>query len=243
MFQLITFFLIGLFAAVAAGEQQKERTVLDGVYKEAQALKGEQEFEANCARCHIEDPEAPQLTGRSFIDRWREDSLNALFNHMSTRMPPGDPGLLGKPVYVQILAHLLHINDYPPGDTELTETALPGILLIGKNGPQPLPNNALVEVVGCLVDAGGATWRLAKATRPSRTRNGTEIAPEETKAAQARALGDRTFPLQNFTNIRLDFKPDSFKDHRVQIKGVLIRQTSGERIMLTAMQSLRPACE
>ena len=55
-------------------------------------------------------------------------------------------------------------------------------------------------------------------------------------------LGTQTFALQNFANIDFAFKPDPFKGHKVQAKGVLIRQSAGERISLTSLETLAPTC-
>ena len=76
---------------VGAVSQNKSKTVLDGVYTPSQAERGRDAYFQNCARCHRDDlsgnPEAMPLTGRRFIDSWREDSLFSLFDHMATRMP------------------------------------------------------------------------------------------------------------------------------------------------------------
>ena len=63
--------------------QQPEKTVVDGVYTEAQALRGEAAYTEHCAHCHGANLDgigaAPMLYSSRFIDRWREDSLLTLY--------------------------------------------------------------------------------------------------------------------------------------------------------------------
>jgi len=65
-----------LFAVVASAAQrggaQPAQTTLDGVFTDAQAKRGESEYDANCARCHEgECPEGPPLSMQLFTERWR----------------------------------------------------------------------------------------------------------------------------------------------------------------------------
>lgn len=242
---VFVFFAIGSAGGGAAAESQEAplKTVLEGVFAESQAATGAEEYEKNCVRCHEGiDPEAPILTGRTFIDRWREDTLDTLFVHISTRMPADGSARLKTESYLNILSYMLQSNSYPAGAETLTAESLENILLVGRNGPQPLPNNSLVEVVGCLTDGPNNSWALATATRPARTRNGTESSEDELKRAVTRRLGSRTFALQNFSNIRFDFDPGVYKGHKVHLKGVLIRQSTGERITPTSFESLSENC-
>lgn len=237
--------LVFLAALPPAFSQEKAgRTVLDGVYTEAQATRGENEYGMNCARCHEgADVDGPPLTGDPFIDRWREDSLASLFTFIRTKMPRDTPGKLTEASYRDILAFLLHANENPAGSTELTAGVLASILLVGKDGPKPLPTNALVQVVGCLTSGEKNTWMLTKASRPARTRTADETTPDELKTSAAKPLGDQQFTLQNLSDFRQGFNPDSYKGHKVQTKGVLIRQSNNDRINVTALETLKASCQ
>ena len=235
--------IAAVFTAIALNAQQTSTTVLDGVYSLCQAEKGEKLYDNNCIRCHEgNDPEGPTLKGRTFIERWREDHLDVLFDYIRKRMPADDAGKLSDIEYLEILAYLVEANGYGPGTRDLTVQGLPAIRLVGPDGPKPLPTNTLVRVVGCLVQTSDQEWSLTKATEPVRSRQGTESSPEELKKSAAEPLGTMSFRVTNFTNIRFDFKPEPFKNQKVQIKGVLLRTGTNERLSLTSLESVAPAC-
>jgi len=235
------------YAIAVAGAQQpaRARSVLDGVYTPAQAERGLKAYMDHCARCHRDDlrgnPEAQALTGTRFIDTWREDSLFALFDHMATRMPREPRTTLPTPVYVDVLAFVLQFNGYPAGEQELTAESLAGISLVDKNGPQPLPNLAVVRVVGCLTSGEKGTWRLSNATELVRNRAGRSTTPEELRASAAALLGTGSFPLQNLDYLT-GVTPDSYAGHKVQVKGALVRRQTDERISVTSLETVAASC-
>src|SRR6476660_5924270 len=144
-------------------------SILDGVYTDAQAMRGEEAYMANCARCHEgECPEGPPLSMMIFTERWREENLSFLFGFMKTRMPAKAEGSLEENVYLDILTYILKKNEYPAGKAELTLASLDKVKFVGKEGPKPLPTNSLVQIVGCLVKDPVNGWMLNKATDLSR---------------------------------------------------------------------------
>ena len=216
---------------------QGGRSVLDGVYTDAQAKRGEAAYGMNCAKCHEgADVDGPPLNGDPFIDRWREDKLATLFTFIRTSMPRDTPGKLPESDYRDILAYLLAANGYPPGSAELT--APETIQLVGKDGPKPLPTNALIVAVGCFMAADSDTGMLTSVATLARTRTADATTPEELKRSAALPAGKQQFKLQNLS----DFKAASFQGHRVQVKGVLVRQTNNDRINVTALDSLAASC-
>lgn len=100
-----------LVAAMALAEP---RTVNDGVYTEAQADAGEQLYKDQCLICH------DKKYFRPVLKRWEGQSLSILFTVMSTSMPESNPGFLSQKEYVDILAYILSLSRYAPGDAELT---------------------------------------------------------------------------------------------------------------------------
>jgi len=237
-----------LTAAVWA---QSPKTVLDGVYTEAQAARGEAVFAITCTRCHGENLQGksdPALRGNGFVERWREDPLGVLFTFISTRMPPRGAGReaaggLPKTTYLDLLAFILQANEYPPGPADLTEEIAAKVLMVGKDGPKPLSTNALVGAVGCLAAAPNNNWVLNNATDPYRVRVADETNPEELKGAAARPTGNATVRLQNVTFFRPDFKPESLAGQRVQAKGALIRQANNIRINVLSLEPVGGSCQ
>jgi hypothetical protein len=238
-----------LWCAVSvAGAQQTAvpRTVLDGVYTVAQAERGLAAYREHCSRCHGEDlqgnPVALGLTGTRFIDAWREDSLFSLFDHIATRMPREPQITLPDPVYLDILAYLLRFNGYPTGAEALTVDRARQVRFVDKGGPQPLPNLALVRVVGCLTPGAKGAWQLTGATEPVRDNAGLATTPEELRSSAAAPLGSGTFPLQNLEFLPAGVTAESFSRHKVQVKGALVRRQAEQRINVTSLETVGASC-
>jgi mono/diheme cytochrome c family protein len=117
----------GLLAIVAligvAAAQSGERSVWDGVYTDAQARQGEPLYRQNCGSCHgagMEGgEEAPPLAGGAFLSNWSGLTVGDLFERMRTTMPLDRPGRLSRQDNADILAHMLSVNQFPTGKTEL----------------------------------------------------------------------------------------------------------------------------
>jgi S-disulfanyl-L-cysteine oxidoreductase SoxD len=236
--------LLGLGAA-ARVQAAGARTVLDGVYTDAQAARGLAAFRTNCMRCHADNllgqGSAP-LTGTVFMDRWREDGLDTLFDDMRTRMPNDNPGALPANTYLDILSYILKVSSFPAGPAELTADALANTQLVGKDGPQPLPSNSLAAAVGCVTAGANNSWSLAQAAEPARTKDEEETTADEKQASAAKPLGKYSFRLQTSTRASIDFSFDPYKGQKVLAKGVLIRETNNDRIRVTSMERLGAAC-
>jgi mono/diheme cytochrome c family protein len=213
------------------------KTVLDKVYTDAQADRGAAEYEAKCAHCHEgEEPDAPQPVGPEFIDHWREAPLSYLYTHISKGMPGNAPGSYSEATYLDVLAFLLRENQYPSGnDAELTVDKLDAILMVGPQGPRPLPGSAMVRVVGCLVPAQGGEWSLTSASAPVRVRDGDETTPEELAVSSSVLVGTASYRLRNAE----DFKVEPLKGQRVQVKGTFTSPSVG----VHSLERAGGACE
>jgi len=238
--------LLVLCLPAVAQFQSAAGTILDGVYSEAQAMRGRALYATHCAACHgnaLEGVSAPELTGNRFTERWREGTLDGIYNFIRQRMPPGRAAS-ANPIpdgdYVDIVTYVLKANDYPTGPTELVPGVLPSILFVGKKGPQPVPDGALVITVGCLSQAGNGTWVLLSATEPARARFETSNAAEVNASSQKK-LGTLVFRLAELDAVS-DFAPDAHKGHKMQAKGYLVRQPNAERISLSAMDMIDASC-
>ncbi len=235
-----------LLALPAAALFAQSQTVLDGVYTAAQAQRGEPQYQRNCGGCHGEDlygRAMGALRGDKFLDRWREDSLSALFDHIRTRMPARAPGSLAEGEYLDIIAYILQVNGFPAGGKELTGTVVRDTRLVGLEGPRPLGTNALVAAVGCFDESGKDRWSLAKAGEPVRTRDAEKITAEERQKAETAPLGAHTFRLQNLEEMAGGFQPEAYRGHKAEAKGVLIRGGGGDRINVLSLAALAARCD
>jgi mono/diheme cytochrome c family protein len=224
----------------------QEKTVWDGVYAGPQAVTGQAVYTQYCATCHSPtlnggaSQGAPALKGDKFMENWREDNLESLYTKIKTTMPRRDEKSLNESETVSLVAYILQVNEFPAGP-ELNLGGMRSIQIQRKDGPQPLPNYALVEVVGCM-SQDGTNWALTMAGRPGRIRGSEKSTPEELKAAETRALGTMSFRLQNLAMLGA-FKPEVHKDHKMMAKGSLIRQGGTERISVTELEMVGSACK
>jgi mono/diheme cytochrome c family protein len=239
----LTRYLIAAFvsaAALATVVAQGPVSVLDGVYTTAQAERGHVAYEARCIQCHEGlEADGPGLLDKAFLDRWREDTLEPLFTFMKTTMPGNTPGSLDPRVYADILAFLLEANGLPAGTRELGAEMAGSIQLVGPEGPRPLANLTVVRAVGCLRPQANDTWALTNASgpRPVHGRVVSGTTPEELKLSAAQPLGAQTLPLLSVTP-----QGASLSGHKVQVKGVLNRQKTVERINVMSLESVGTAC-
>jgi len=227
-------------AGFATAVAQGPTTVLDGVFTPAQAERGEAVYSSYCIGCHEGlDADGPELMGKAFLDRWRDDKLEALFTFIKTTMPGNTPGSLDERVYADIIAFILEANGLPAGKRELRPDMVGSIQLVGAEGPRPLPNLTIIRAVGCLSPEANNAWALIKAgsPRPVRARIIDGTTPEELKASAAQPLGTQTFPLLSITQ-----QSASYAGHKVQVKGVLTRQNQVERINVMSLESVAPTC-
>ena len=232
--------VIAFAAGLAQALAQASTTTLDGVYTAEQAERGHAAYERSCAGCHEgQDADGPELIGKAFLDRWREDSLESLFSFIRTTMPGNAPGALDERTYADVVAFLLEANGLPAGTRELGPAVVGSIQLVGMEGPRPLSNLTIVRAVGCLDRTSNNMWSLVKAAnpRPVRTRVVEGTSPEELRVSAAQPLGAHTFPLLSVSE-----RGASYAGHKVQVKGVLTRLNALERINVMSLESLSPAC-
>src|SRR5262245_40017274 len=163
--------VVGLVGAVAAAglavrAQEHGKTVADGVYTEAQATRGATAYETSCAGCHRADlggNTGPALKDQRFAREFAGRDLKRFFGKVAA-MPRNAPASLGDNIYLDIVAHVLRENGFPPGQTELTADALETIeVLPGRPKPPPAVGDfSYVEVVGCLAQGPRHSWVLTR---------------------------------------------------------------------------------
>lgn len=105
-------------------------TTWDGVYSDAQAQRGRQQYLQHCSVCHSAslqgNNESPPLVGQ-FMPDWRGSPLSDLYDFIGTTMPLDRPGSLNASAYADIVAYLLQANGFPGGQKELLPADLRAI--------------------------------------------------------------------------------------------------------------------
>jgi mono/diheme cytochrome c family protein len=258
VFHLLTILFVGVIATVLSssaaaeqvlqGEHDRVRTILDGVYTEEQALRGQEDYETTCAGCHNFDligARNSPLKGPQFLDKWREYNLDLLYGFISNSMPPRrteNPVILSDSKYLDILTYIIAGNGGPAGTEELTTEDLHEVLFVGPDGPQPLPLGALAMVVGCLERGPAGQWELTRTSRPIRSQAlPFDATTEELISADAIALGTETLSLRDMAFVR-NFSPEEHEGHKVQAKGLMIPGSERSTLSLTTMQSISADC-
>ncbi len=101
----------------------ESRSVWDGVFTEDQASRGGALYKKYCASCHgvtLNGGEsAPPLAGGAFLSNWNGLTLGDLFDRIRKTMPQSSPGKITRQETSDILAHMLSVNKFPSGKTEL----------------------------------------------------------------------------------------------------------------------------
>jgi cytochrome c len=113
---------------------QPSRSVWDGIYSEAQARRGEQVYQRECAYCHQPDlrggffdngvGRAPALSGpkafdSSLVERWRDQTVGEMISTIAATMPQQKPATLSVENYIDVATFLLSKNGVPAGASDL----------------------------------------------------------------------------------------------------------------------------
>jgi len=111
-------------------QAQQARSVSDGVYSAAQAIRGQEIYKAQCAECHgkaLEGTVGSPLAGDSFLSAWSARPLSALVDKVQKTMPFSAPGSLSREQSTDLTAYMLQFGKFPSGQRELTDEALAAI--------------------------------------------------------------------------------------------------------------------
>lgn len=121
---------LGLFGStIGARQSAPSRSVLDGVYTEDQAKRGQALYAQECSSCH--GPElggaemAPALAGPAFAADWSGLTMGDLVDRIRVSMPVNDPGKLGRQQCADIVSFMLKVGQFPAGKAELPSEAEP----------------------------------------------------------------------------------------------------------------------
>jgi hypothetical protein len=226
---LITLLLCS--AALAAGGPDK--TVWDGVYTKDQAERGGNKFGGMCAGCHRGGFSGPQ-----FMQRWREDKIGSFYDFIRKNMPLGGAGSGSQQDYLDITAWVLSSNNFPAGDVELTAATVGLVQVQAKEGPAPVPDGSLISVVACLAQNGDQSWTLTNASDAVRIREAQTPKDMDVKILESKALGTHTYRLKDPGF----YHPEVHRGHKVEARGFLDREPQGDRLLLTAVETVSNQC-
>lgn len=223
--------------------QETAKTVADGVYTDAQAVRGAASYDAACSGCHRGDlsgADGPALRDERFARNFAGKDLKTLYTKMATTMPRGAPGSLGDDIYLDIVTHVLKENGFPAGAQELTANALSDVrVLAGRpKPPPPIGDFSYVEVVGCLAAGPSDTWVLANASDPVSVVLSPESAPKTPADVAIKTLGTHTFHLLDARA----YNPEAHRGHKMYIRGLLIKLPSEQRMTISSFETLAPSC-
>lgn len=117
-------------AALTMVAQTPMRSTWDGVYTAAQADRGRDLYEVQCAGCHGDQLEGdvvehPALAGGTFRDKWNGQTVADLFERIHRDMPMDNPGTLTRKKSADLTAFLLSANGYPAGNQDLADDLAP----------------------------------------------------------------------------------------------------------------------
>jgi S-disulfanyl-L-cysteine oxidoreductase SoxD len=120
--------VMGAVLALGAWQQltpQTTRSVWEGIYSKAQAVKGAGLYAQECASCHgtslTGGESAPPLAGGDFLSNWEGLTIGDLFERIRTTMPATRPGALNREINAAVLAYILEMNQYPSGAADLQQ--------------------------------------------------------------------------------------------------------------------------
>jgi len=242
--------------------QEPGKSVADGIFTDAQAARGASAYETACAGCHRADlggATGPALRDQRFARQFAGKDLKTLFTRVATTMPRNAPASLGDNVNLDIVAHLLKENGFPPGPNELTADALDGVrVLPGRpKPPPPIGDFSYVEVVGCLTAEPAAPKRGSAKAEPASPKRGSAkagmwmltrasapIVPASTAAAASTPAAAAT-PLGNGTFHLLDamaYAPQDHAGHKMYVRGLLIKLPGEQRMTISAFEMVSPTC-
>src|SRR5215208_8310541 len=128
--------VVGVFSITGQAGQARQVTA-GGSYSAAQATRGKQLYNDQCAACHGEMMEGvvgPPLTGADFLMNWGGKPVADVLQKIHGTMPQQAPGSLTRPQATDITAYVLQFNKYPAG-ADMTDATAAQFMLPGGAAP------------------------------------------------------------------------------------------------------------
>lgn len=124
----ITGVALAFSATLVRAQSAKPVPTWSGVYTAAQNKRGAEIHESICVMCHghrlngagaPEMPPSPAIAGATWLRKWSNQSVAALFVYVRNLMPPDAPGTLTDQQAIDAIAHMLAFSGMPAGEREL----------------------------------------------------------------------------------------------------------------------------
>jgi mono/diheme cytochrome c family protein len=106
------------------------RSLTDRVYSAAQATRGQQIYQTQCAECHgkaMDGASGPPLVGASFLSNWSAQPLRNVVDKIQKTMPFNLPGSLSRQQSIDLAAYILQSDGFPAGPGDLNDATLPEV--------------------------------------------------------------------------------------------------------------------
>lgn len=110
-----------------AGHARQMRPVAAGVYSAAQAARGQQLYDKECASCHgkaMEGTIGPPMAGNDFLASWSDRPVVALVDKIHKTMPFNLPASLSRQQSIELAAYILQTSKFPAGQADLNDAQL-----------------------------------------------------------------------------------------------------------------------
>ena len=98
-----------------------------GLFSQAQANRGRDQFRSMCTECHT----AGEFSDQTFKVKWARRSVGDLYEFIHTSMPDDAPGILTEAQALDLVSYILEMNGFAPGSRQMEadQAALDGVSL------------------------------------------------------------------------------------------------------------------
>ena len=86
-----------------------------GLFSQAQANRGRDQFRSMCTECHT----AGEFSDNAFKVKWSRRSVGDLFEFIHTAMPDDAPGILTEAQAIDLTTYILEMNGFEPGSRQM----------------------------------------------------------------------------------------------------------------------------
>ena len=86
-----------------------------GLFSQAQANRGRDQFRSMCTECHT----AGEFSDQTFKVKWSRRSVGDLYEFIHTAMPDDAPGILTEAQAIDLTTYILEMNGFEPGSRQM----------------------------------------------------------------------------------------------------------------------------